>query len=337
MKHMKHLPVRAACDEPFERLRLCRICRHTDEVDGSRRCSRLVAASPALREMLADAAIVAQSDSSVVITGETGSGKEVVARLLHANSRRANQPFVAVNVAALPPELLESELFGHVRGAFTGAVTSTQGLFGEAQGGTLLLDEIGEMPLALQAKLLRVLQERELRRVGESKGRAIDVRVLCATHRDVRELVRSGRFREDLYYRLKVFLLCVPPLRERKEDIVPLAHRFAEQAGAPAIELLPATVSALESYSWPGNLRELSNAVEHAVAFARGGSVAPGHLPEEVRAGPAPERSTAWKSLAEVTRDHVREVLRACDGNQVAAAKVLGIGRSTLWRKLQEL
>jgi transcriptional regulator with PAS, ATPase and Fis domain len=287
--------------------------------------------------MLAEAAIVAQSDASVVITGETGSGKEVVARLLHANSRRANQPFVAVNVAALPPELLESELFGHARGAFTGAVTSTPGLFGEAQGGTLLLDEIGEMPLSLQAKLLRVLQEREVRRVGESKGRAIDVRVLCATHRNVRALVRSGRFREDLYYRLKVFLLAVPPLRERKADIVPLVHRFAEQAGSPAIELLPATVTALQSYPWPGNLRELSNAVEYAVAFARGAAIAPNHLPEEVRSGRAPEHSNELRSLAEVTRDHVRHVLAACDGNQVAAAKVLGIGRSTLWRRIQEL
>ena len=333
---MRQLPVRGPCAEPFERLRLCRVCRFSEEVDGTRRCSRVVAASPAIRDLLSQAAIVAGTSSSVVITGETGSGKEVFARLLHSNSPRENKPFVAVNVAALPPELLESELFGHVKGSFTGALSTTEGLFGEANGGTLFLDEIGEMPLPLQAKLLRVLQEREVRRVGETRARKVDVRVMCATHRDVQALVRDGRFREDLYYRLKVFSLAVPALRERVEDIVPLARLFAERLGVPRLELSPAARAALERYGWPGNVRELSNAVEHAVAFAQGGPIDVAHLPEELRSPPAKAAvSASLRSLAEVERDHVHHVLAACSGNQVLAAKVLGIGRSTLWRKLQ--
>jgi transcriptional regulator with PAS, ATPase and Fis domain len=329
---VKHLPL-APCDEPFQLTRLCKTCRHTEVIDGTRRCSRVVAESPRVRAVLARAAVVASTDSSVLITGETGSGKEVLAKLIHSNSRRAAAPFVAVNVAALPPDLMESELFGHVKGSFTGAVGTTPGLFGEADGGTLFLDEIGEMPPLLQAKLLRVLEDREVRRVGETRPRRVDVRVLSATHRDVPALVREGRFRADLYYRIKVFELAMPPLRERRRDILPLCRAVASRLGAERFELTQGARSTLERYAWPGNVRELVNAIEHAVAFARGGPVDDVHLPDELRS--ARPATPVLRSLAEVERDHIRRVLDACDGNQVAASKVLGIGRSTLWRKLQ--
>jgi transcriptional regulator with PAS, ATPase and Fis domain len=285
---------------------------------------------------------VAKSSSSVVIHGETGTGKEVVAKLLHSNSPRQSGPFVAVNVAALPPDLLESELFGHVRGAFTGAVATTSGLFGQAEKGTLLLDEIGEMPLLLQAKLLRVLQEGEVRRVGEATGRPVDVRVLSATHRDLKALVAQGRFREDLYYRLHVFALSVPPLRERKADILPLAQMFGARLGMTELRFSKAALATLERYRWPGNVRELGNVVEYAAAFAGGGVVDVAHLPEEVL-GTAPGAAAAQStsggqgtlvSLAEMERRHIAQVLAACDQNQGEAAKVLGISRTTLWRKL---
>ena len=212
------------CRTPFERgSQLCSICRLAPDVPGLRRCSRLVAESAAMRALMLRAAPVAATDASVVILGESGTGKEVIARALHANSPRNNKPFLAVNVAALPTELLESELFGYVKGAFTGASSSKRGLFEAADGGTLLLDEIAEMPLALQAKLLRVLQDGEVRRVGDVRPFAVDVRILCATNQDLRKSVAERRFREDLYYRLRVFTLALPPLRERTDDILPLA------------------------------------------------------------------------------------------------------------------
>lgn len=301
-----------------------------------RRCSRVVAESVALREVLSRCAVVAQTASSAVIHGETGTGKEVIAKLIHSNGPRHARPFVAVNVAALPAELLESELFGHVKGAFTGAATTTSGLFGEAEGGTLLLDEIGEMPLPLQAKLLRVLQEGEARRVGEARARPVDVRVLSATHRDLKALVASGRFREDLFYRLRVFALNVPPLRERRDDIVPLARMFAARLGVAELKLAARTRALLEKYGWPGNVRELGNVVEHAVAFARGRPIELEHLPDDLAStplSPAPGEQRL-KSLDAVEREHIARVLACCSNNQEQAARVLGISRSTLWRKL---
>jgi transcriptional regulator with PAS, ATPase and Fis domain len=320
----------------MERIRLCGICRLAPEVDGLRRCSRVVAESAALRDVLSRCAVVAQTKSSAVIHGETGTGKEVIAKLIHSNGPRHARPFVAVNVAALPSELLESELFGHVKGAFTGAAGTTSGLFGEAEGGTLLLDEIGEMPLPLQAKLLRVLQEGEVRRVGESRARPVDVRVLSATHRDLKSLVASGRFREDLFYRLKVFVLAVPPLRERRDDIVPLARMFAGRLGVADLKLSARARALFERYPWPGNVRELGNVVEHAVAFAHGKTVDIEHLPEELGATPAAASSGDVRvmSLDAVEREHIARVLAHCDNNQERAARVLGISRSTLWRKL---
>ncbi|MFO0754917.1 MAG: sigma-54 dependent transcriptional regulator [Byssovorax sp.] len=335
---------RLPCVHPFEGVQLCGTCRRSPKDLGLRRCSRLVARSPAMRSLLERAAPLCDTDASVVLQGETGTGKEVIARALHANGRRRAGPFVAVNVATLPAELLESELFGHVRGAFTGAVSTKKGLFEDASGGTLFLDEIAELPLPLQAKLLRVLQERELRRLGDARPIAVDVRVISATHRDLRGQVERGLFREDLFYRLKVFALHLPPLRERPEDVLPLAEMFASRFAPSGARFAPEVLELLRRYPWPGNVRELGNAVEHAVVLARGGDIQLAHLPEELLAEPRSAPSTrpgsepqaTLRSLAEVERAHVLAVLDACAGNQAEAARVLGIGRNTLWRKLRE-
>ena len=309
-----------------------------------KRSTRIVAESPAMRDLLRRVARFAASDAPVVITGETGSGKEIVARALHANSPRADAPFVAVNVAAIPGELLESELFGHGKGAFTSAAAARAGLFEAAAGGTLFLDEIGEMPAALQVKLLRAVQDGEIRRVGENHAFAVDVRILCATHRDLRERVAAGLFREDLYYRLGVLALHVPPLRERHEDILPLALRFLGESGGRCVRFTDEAEQRLLAHAWPGNVRELENAVRHGVALAEGACVDGRDLPEHVGAAathatatPAasPDDAAALRSLAEVEREHVLRVLAACHGSQTDAARVLGIGRNTLWRKLR--
>ena len=291
-----------------------------------------------MNALLERVARLCETDASVVLQGETGSGKEVVARALHANGLRRGGPFVAVNVATLPAELLESELFGHVRGAFTGAVSTKKGLFEVAEGGTLFLDEIAELPLSLQAKLLRVLQEGELRRVGDARAIAVDARVISATHRDLRAQVASGLFREDLFYRLKVFMLRLPPLRERREDIAPLANLFASRLAPAGARFAPSVIERLSAYPWPGNVRELGNAVEHAVVLARGGEIQVEHLPEEIAAARALPRArpATLRTLAEAEREHVLAVLDACEGSQAEAARVLGIGRNTLWRKLRE-
>jgi two-component system response regulator HydG len=233
--------------------------------------------------------------------------------------------------------LLESELFGHARGAFTGAQTARKGLFEAANGGTLLLDEVAEMPLALQAKLLRALQDGEIRRVGESQPVHVDVRILCATHQNLQQCVREKRFREDLYFRLKVFTLVVPPLRERVEDIVPLATMFLAQEGHEG-RFTPRAIAALQKYPWPGNVRELQNAVKHGAVLSQGADVDLIHLPEELTSPvliPHPEDEGALLTLEEAERRHILRVLEACGGQQQDAARVLGIGRTTLWRKLK--
>jgi len=240
----------------LEHMEHCEVCGLLPLAPSLRRSTRIVAESAAMRDLLRRVARFAASDAPVVIGGETGSGKEIVARALHANSDRAARPFVAVNVAALPAELLESELFGHGKGAFTGAASARAGLFEAADGGTLFLDEIGEMPAPLQAKLLRALQDGEIRRVGETAPFAVDVRVVCATHRDLAERVAAGSFREDLYYRLNVLGLHVPPLRERRADVLPLATQFLADAGG-ARRFTPAAEAALLAHRWPGNVREL--------------------------------------------------------------------------------
>jgi len=303
----------------------------------SRHPVRVVAQSKAMQDVLRRASRFATSDAPVAVFGETGTGKEVVARTLHANSARADRPFVPVNVAALPTELLESELFGHARGAFTGARTPKAGLFEEANGGTLFLDEIAEMPLLLQAKLLRVLQDGEVRRVGETRSFEVDVRTVCATHGDLVEAVRRGAFREDLYYRLKVLSVRVPPLRDRVEDILPLAEQFLARFGPKLRGFGADAAKALNRHTWPGNVRELENAVRHAAALASGPTVRAEDLPEELTSPPrasGPKR-TSLRPLAEVEREHILAVIEGCGGSQVDAARVLGIGRNTLWRKLR--
>jgi len=314
----------------------------------------IVARSPAMRRVLDLARRVAPVDSTVLITGPTGAGKERLARLIHRQSSRAGGPFVALNCGAMPEQLLESELFGHARGAFTGATRERAGLFEAAHTGTLLLDEIGELSPSTQTRLLRVLQEREVRRVGENSPRAIDVRILAATHRDLAADVVSGRFREDLYYRLRVVELHVPPLRERPEDILPLARVLlraaSERLGRPVVGFGPGACGLLVAHDWPGNIRELQNAVEHAVALARGRTVEPHDLPAfdegpgAARAASAASSSTASEpqhsaldmSLAEVERRHILAVLAASANNKAEAARRLGIGTATLFRRLKQ-
>jgi transcriptional regulator with PAS, ATPase and Fis domain len=289
-----------------------------------------------MQAVLKRAALFAEDDAPVVLLGESGSGKEVVARTLHASSPRSDRPFLAVNVAALPAQLLESELFGHARGAFTGATAAKAGLFEAADGGTLFLDEIAEMPLELQPKLLRALQDGEIRRVGETRSFGVDVRIVCATHRDLAAWVERGTFRRDLYYRLAVLVLEVPALRERKEDIVPLAEMFLAQEKRGPAKLNRAAQDALLAYAWPGNVRELANSMRYAGVVARWGTIGPDHLPESVIRAPLGQAGApTLRTLAEVEREHVQAVLEACGGSHSEAASVLGIGRTTLWRKLR--
>jgi DNA-binding NtrC family response regulator len=302
----------------------------------------------------------------VLIVGESGTGKELIARSLHLQSRRPNGPFVPVNVGAIPDTLIESELFGVARGAYTGAAADRVGLVEEADRGTLFLDEIGDMPLATQVKLLRTLENSEVRRLGDTTTRVVDVRVIAATHRDLPAEVAAGRFRQDLYYRLNVVEIDLPPLRERREDIGLLAAYFLERvsrrAGRMGLEFSPEAAALLQRYDYPGNVRELENAIEHAVAVAEGRLILPADLPTAVRAprllaptieagrspsertprrseAPAgyraePERDT-W-SLAEVEREHIVRVLERHRGNATAAARQLGISRTTLWRKMRD-
>jgi DNA-binding NtrC family response regulator len=332
------MPERASpfsCVTPFDSGgALCRACRKDELVDGARACRRLVAESAAMRALVARVPAIARSQAPVVILGETGTGKEVLARLVHANSTRRLKALVAVNVAALPAELLESELFGHLRGAFTGAHEARTGLFQAADGGTLFLDEIAEMPLPLQAKLLRALQDGEVRRVGEARATAVDVRLLCATHADLRRAVAERRFREDLYYRIKVFSLELPPLRERRDDVLPLANHFLGQEGHPGA-IGKEAQAVLLGHRWPGNVRELQNAMRHGAALAPGRALGPEHLPGDLVSPPVAYSNSPLRPLAEVEREHVVRVLEACGGHQADAARILGIGRTTLWRKLQ--
>jgi DNA-binding NtrC family response regulator len=303
--------------------------------------SGLVVRSEAMKTVVAQARRVAQVDATVLLNGESGSGKERIARLIHDSSRRQGGPFVAINCAAVPESLLESELFGHARGAFTGAVSDRPGLFESARGGTLLLDEVGELPLAMQAKLLRVLQEREVRRVGENRTRAIDVRLVAATHRELGAEVKAGRFREDLLFRLKVVALKVPPLRERAEDIIPLAKvallEATTRAKLPPKELSAAVSRVLLEYRWPGNVRELFNAMERAAVLADRRTLQPADLPEELLAPmELPEPVGAGQTLAEVERAAILAALAAEHGNRAKTAQRLGIGQATLFRKLKQ-
>ena len=284
---------------------------------------------------------VAPKDVTVLITGESGSGKERVAEAIVSASRRAEKPFVRFNCAAMTPELAEAELFGHTRGAFTGAVRARPGLFREADGGTLLLDEIGELDAQTQAKLLRVLQESEIRPVGEDRSQPIDVRILAATHRDLAQLVAAGQFREDLLYRLKVVTLEIPPLRERPDDIPVLAKHFLSQAtrrfGLPPVAMKSEWMARLLAYPWPGNVREMENALESAVAMSPEGTIDPAFLPDPSSPTGAPPAPAKFKEqVAAFERGLIVAALDAAKGNQSEAARLLEIGRATLQDKLRK-
>jgi two-component system response regulator AtoC len=312
----------------------------------------IVGESEALQEVLKRVEQVASTSSTVLLRGETGTGKEMVARAVHLNSDRGDRPFIAVNCAALPAELLESELFGHEKGAFTGAIAQRKGRFELADGGTIFLDEVGELPMEVQVKLLRVLQEREFERVGGGQPIKVDVRVISATNRDLEALVEQGRFREDLYYRLNVFPIQLPPLRERGQDVLLLAEHFLEKfvrlnRRGPT-ELAPDARAALMAHGWPGNVREVQNVIERAAIVAEGGALAAGDLDFGRRArsapgpAPAPAATTAVGGkplrarLAEEERASIVRAIEGSGGNIAAAARALGINRSTLYFRIKK-
>lgn len=308
----------------------------------------IIGHSRVMRQLYDDIERIAGVDGAVLVLGESGTGKELVAKALHQQSQRAQQPFLAVNCAGIPAELLESEFFGHAAGAFTGAQKARAGLLKEADGGTLLLDEIGEMPLELQAKLLRVLQEGTMRPVGSDKEERVNVRIIAATHQDLEQKVTEQRFREDLFYRLETFTLKVPPLRHRGDDIAILAEHFLQRVNDQQQKAIRGFLSEAQerlfSYSFPGNVRELQNAVERAVTFCDGDWIQEQHLPTRMLQE-APRRSELtqsaaggetdyWPTLDEVQSDYVQRVLTHTQGNKQKAANILGVTRRTLYRWL---
>jgi two-component system response regulator HydG len=303
---------------------------------------RPVGKSRRFLEVLKLAEHVAPTDSTVLITGESGTGKEVVARYVHNLSSRSEGPFLSINCGALPENLLESELFGHVKGSFTGAIRDKQGLFAAARGGTFFLDEVGEMPASLQVKLLRVLQEREVIPVGATETIPVDVRIVAATNRNLEDEIRRGNFRSDLFYRLNVIALDLPPLRERRDDLLLLIEAILNRLGAEnqsdVKALSSEALDAVVVYDWPGNVRELENALEHAVVLSRGTVIEGTSLPERIttrRKEPlVAERSYKNPALEVIERAYIMWVLQAEGGNKTRAAEVLGIDPSTLYRKL---
>jgi DNA-binding NtrC family response regulator len=328
-----------------ERALRSKVARLQREVEQTYGLGNIIAKSQAMRDVVSLVQRIAGSTASVLVTGESGTGKELVARAIHYNSARANGPFVGVNLAAIPEGLIESELFGHKRGAFTDARTDKPGLFVEADGGTIFLDEIGELALPLQAKLLRVLQEHEVRPLGASKNTRVDVRVVAATNKNLESMLSDGGFREDLYYRLNVIHVDLPPLRSRPEDIVPLAEHVLDQLGAKQqpprrMRLAPEAQHLLLAYHWPGNVRELMNVLERGVALCQGELISDEDLPMHVRErrpGDFLDVAVARRmTLAELERDFIEAVLADEAGNKTRAAQRLGLDRKTLYRKLDE-
>jgi transcriptional regulator with GAF, ATPase, and Fis domain len=322
--------------------------RLRSEIGGRYSFDNLTGASPPFQAVLQQVGEVCASRATVLILGESGTGKELVARAIHFNSPRADKPFLAVNCAAIPEALLESELFGHAKGAFTGAVAARQGRFAAADGGTLLLDEIGDMPGSIQAKVLRVLQEQAFEPVGSDKTVNVDVRIIAATHKDLRAMVSAGTFREDLFYRLNVFPITMPPLRERVGDVPLLAQRFlrshADDMAKKISGFTPAAEAAMNAYSWPGNIRELQNCIERAVIVSHGALIDVTDLPDYVfESAPPPETSAAGlpsdldTELANIERNIILEALRHTNGVQVKAAAMLGIGERSLWHRVKKL
>ena len=321
-------------------------CR-TEQLSGPYEQGGLLGRSPVMIGLYKEIARVAPTRSTILIVGESGSGKELVARSIHQHSTRSGGPFVAVNCGALTETLLEAELFGHVRGSFTGAVGDRKGLWEEAAGGTLFLDEVGETSPALQVKLLRALQEGEIRRVGASRTTQVDARILAATNRNLEHDVKAGKFREDLFYRLSVVTLRVPALKERRTDIPLLAERFLamvlDREGHRQLTLSEETIRTLVAYNWPGNVRELESAIEYAVLHARGHAIAPEDLPEklqsaQVRAAARSPLSALFEDLPaldELERRYLLYILEIAGGNRTRAAEILGIDRRTLYRMIE--
>jgi two-component system response regulator PilR (NtrC family)/two-component system response regulator HydG len=312
------------------------------ELDRRYSFNEIIGTSPALQAVFRRVEKVANTNTSILIQGESGTGKELIARAIHHNSPRAERPFVAINCGALPESLLESELFGHTKGAFTGAVTSKLGLFRSAEGGTVLLDEVGEIPPAMQVRLLRALQEHEVTPVGSSEAVAFDARIVCATNRDLEKEVAEGRFREDLFYRLNVIEIHLPPLRERREDIPLLVRNFisrtAHEQSSVEKPIDTATMSALINYAWPGNVRELQNAIERAFTLS-GDTIDLDSLPPRIRDAASHTQMRdpdgLRPTLEEIERRHIYETLASVNQDKTRAANILGIDLSTLYRKLK--
>jgi two-component system, NtrC family, response regulator AtoC len=337
-KPFKKQDIKLVVRRSLEHSRLVRENARIREELRERHGSPLIGSSPVMLEVYKLIARVSSGKSTVLLEGESGTGKELVAQAIHTNSPRRDRPFVPVNCAALQDTLLESELFGHEKGAFTGAVVAKQGLFEAANQGTLFLDEIGDIGPALQVKLLRVIQEQEVRHVGGTASIKVDVRIVAATNRDLAQMVKDGKFREDLFYRLNVVRIVLPPLRERREDIPMLAHHFLQKVSSannrPVRGFVPETMALLEQYHWPGNVRELENVIERTVSLAPGPLIMPDDLPEAVRkAEPAlTGGDESLLSLDDVEKRHLARVLKETGGNKVRAAKILGIDRRTLYR-----
>ncbi|MCW8908244.1 MAG: sigma-54 dependent transcriptional regulator [Sedimenticola sp.] len=335
MLRVRKVLERKALREEVKRLRMV--------LDGREQMRSIVAASAAMQQVLEVVERIQERDIPVLISGETGTGKEVIAQVLHATSARSEQPFVAINCCTLPEDLLDSELFGHVKGAYTGADTERQGLFQQADGGTLFLDEVGDVSPRLQAKLLRALQEGEIRPVGGNRVHRVDVRIVAATNRDLERMAEEGSFRSDLLFRLNVLPIHLPALHQRREDILPLAwhfvHRLRERLGRDDLGLSADAQEKLQQYNWPGNVRQLENIIERSFALFPGPVLSAQEIiistPGKVTAAEPQDETTL--SLAEIEARHIRAVLRANDHNQVAASRVLGISRSTLRRKLSQM
>jgi len=303
----------------------------------------IVGQSTKIKKIISDIKMVADSDIPVFISGESGTGKELVARAVHDLSERKNEPFVPINCAAVPDDLLESEFFGHEKGAFSGAINRKYGLFEVADNGTLFLDEIGEMPQSLQAKLLRTVETMQLRRIGGTAQISVNLRIVCSTNRDIQKEIEEGRFRSDLYYRLSTFCIHLPPLRERKNDIPLIVEQYLKGKNGGKTKIPESVIQAFLNYHWPGNVRELEHVIERILLFSKNKVPSLKNLPQEIQevyqresSSPAKETSLSVHSLEDVEKEHILSVLNHCNGNKKEAAEILGIGLKTLYRKIEE-
>jgi len=327
--------IRVKVDKALERQALLRENKYLrSELKGE--YDEIIGKSKEMMEMLRKIEKVAPSDSTVLITGESGTGKELVARALHRNSERSSGPFVVVNCSAIPSELIESEIFGHEKGAFTHAIARKIGKMELADGGTLFLDEVGDMAYELQAKLLRAIQEKEYERIGGTPIK-VDIRFIAATNRNLQEAIKDNKFREDLFYRLNVINIHIPPLREHKDDIPLLMEHFVQKLSAdlkkPGIQIADKTMELLVNYHWPGNIRELQNWVERTILLTDSNVIRPEHLPPEIQSGETNEPTTTWEKAEEA---HIRKALKEADGNKTKAAKILGISLRALYYKIEK-